>query len=141
MTGVQTCALPIYDPNARALIYECWDKETATACWVSKSLGEKIEEEIRSEEKDYVDNFDDPDHGATLEIRFKAENIGQKNPWIKASKVNFVEREEDARLVRVAGHEADQGKPDREEPSLGGESHDQHSQYADELLRAQRHGS
>jgi hypothetical protein len=57
------------------------------------TFGELLDEEIRGEEKDYIDNFDDPDHGATLEVRFKAKNIGQKNPWVLAAKINFDERD------------------------------------------------
>jgi hypothetical protein len=56
------------------------------------TLGELLDEEIDGEEADYIDNFDDPDAGATLEVRFKAKNIGQTNPWILAAKINFIER-------------------------------------------------
>ncbi len=34
----------INDDNARALIYEIWDKETKTALWLSKSLGKFVDE-------------------------------------------------------------------------------------------------
>lgn len=30
--------------DARGLVYEIWDKETATACWLSKSLGKILDE-------------------------------------------------------------------------------------------------
>ena len=57
------------------------------------TLGELLDEEIRAGQEDYIDNFDDPDHGATLEVRFTSKNIGQKNPWILAGKINFIERD------------------------------------------------
>lgn len=59
------------------------------------TLGELLQEELEGDEgeEDHVNNFDDPDAGSTLEVRFKAKNIGQKNPWILASKINFLERE------------------------------------------------
>jgi len=57
------------------------------------TLGELLDEEISGEEEDYIDNFDDPDGGATLEVRFKAKNIGMKNPWVMAAKINFEHRE------------------------------------------------
>ena len=56
------------------------------------TFGELLDEEIQSDESDHVENFDDPDAGSTLEVRFKAKNIGQPHPWIKVSKINFVER-------------------------------------------------
>lgn len=36
----------INDDNARALIYEIWDKETKTALWLSKSLGKFVDEKL-----------------------------------------------------------------------------------------------
>ena len=58
------------------------------------TFGELLDEEIKSNEEEYVDNFDDPEHGATLRVRFKAKNIGQANLWVLASKINFEERED-----------------------------------------------
>lgn len=56
------------------------------------TFGELLDEEIKANEEEYIDNFDDPDGGATLEVRFKAKNIGQQNPWVLASKINFQKR-------------------------------------------------
>jgi hypothetical protein len=56
------------------------------------TFGELLDEELRNASDNWVDNFDDPDGGATLEVRFKAQNIGQKKPWIRASKINFYHR-------------------------------------------------
>lgn len=58
------------------------------------TFGELLDEEIRATEEDYVDNFDDPDAGATLVVRFKEQSIGKGKPWIRASKINFTERED-----------------------------------------------
>lgn len=58
------------------------------------TFGELLDEEIAAEEEDCVDNFDDPDHGATLVVRFKAKSIGMANPWVKAAKLTFDERED-----------------------------------------------
>lgn len=63
------------------------------------SLGELLAEELDGEggeggEGDYVNNFDDPDAGATLEVRFKEKNIGKSKPWVLASKINFHKRED-----------------------------------------------
>lgn len=57
------------------------------------TFGELLDEEINGSEETWIDNFDDPDAGATLVVRFKAKSIGQTNPWILASKINFEERE------------------------------------------------
>jgi hypothetical protein len=57
------------------------------------AFGELLDEELAGEETDYIDNFDDPEHGSTLEVRFKSKNIGKAKPWILASKINFIERE------------------------------------------------
>ena len=58
------------------------------------AFGELLDEELAGEEADHIDNFDDPEHGSTLEVRFKAKNIGKTKPWILASKINFLERED-----------------------------------------------
>jgi len=58
------------------------------------TFGELLDEELAAEEEDYIDNFDDPDGGATLVVRFKAKSIGMANPWIKAAKLTFDERED-----------------------------------------------
>ena len=58
------------------------------------TFGELLAEEIRANEEDYIDNFDDPEGGATLVVRFKAKNIGKSKPWVLASKINFEERED-----------------------------------------------
>lgn len=58
------------------------------------TIGELMDEEIRANEETWVENFDNPDNGATLKVRFKAKSIGQANPWICASKIDFIEREE-----------------------------------------------
>lgn len=57
------------------------------------AFGELLDEELAGEETDHIDNFDDPEHGSTLEVRFKAKNIGKAKPWVLASKINFIERE------------------------------------------------
>jgi len=57
------------------------------------TFGELLDEEIHAGQEDWIDNFDDPDHGATLEVRFTSKNIGAKNPWILAGKINFMERD------------------------------------------------
>jgi len=56
------------------------------------TFGEQLDEELLETEEKYKENFDDPDAGATLEVRFKAKNIGTSNPWILAAKINFIER-------------------------------------------------
>jgi hypothetical protein len=58
------------------------------------TFGELLDEELRNASDNWVDNFDDPDGGATLEVRFKAQNIGKKKPWIRASKINFYQRKD-----------------------------------------------
>ncbi len=58
------------------------------------TFGELLDEEIKANEESWVDNFDDPDHGATVVVRFKEKDIGAKNKWILASKINFSERED-----------------------------------------------
>ena len=54
-----------------------------------KQLLEEIEE---SGETEWIDNFDDPSGGATLKVRFRGENV-MGNVWVKATKINFIERE------------------------------------------------
>ncbi|MBU0846513.1 hypothetical protein KKH23_04935 [Patescibacteria group bacterium] len=58
------------------------------------TFGELLDEEIQGAEEEYIDNFDDPDGGATLVVRFKAKNIGQKHPWVLAAKINFEKRDD-----------------------------------------------
>jgi hypothetical protein len=56
-------------------------------------FGKLLDEEIQAEEEDWIDNFDDPDGGATLKVRFKSQNIGTRKPWILAGKISFIERD------------------------------------------------
>jgi len=58
------------------------------------TMGKLLDAEIKAVEADYVDNFDDTSEGSTLEVRFVDENIGMKNPWTKAEKINFFVRED-----------------------------------------------
>lgn len=59
------------------------------------TFGEMLKEELEElGEEVWAENFDDPDGGATIKVRFKGTNIGTKNPWIRASKVNIEERED-----------------------------------------------
>lgn len=58
------------------------------------TLGKLLMEEIEDAgEVTWVDNFDDPAGGATLKIRFKAEQV-MTNTWVKAAKITFLERED-----------------------------------------------
>lgn len=56
------------------------------------TFGEKLDEELADVDESWADNFDDPDGGATLRVRFKGQNIGQANLWVRASSIRFVER-------------------------------------------------
>jgi hypothetical protein len=90
--------IKIFKPTQRQLmlifVHEQADKGLQLYEGAYGTFGELLDEEIKANEEDFIDNFDDPDHGATLVVRFKAKNIGQTNPWILASKINFEERED-----------------------------------------------
>lgn len=59
------------------------------------TLGKELADEIEEGgEADWIEDFDDPDGGATAKVRFKAEDIGMKNKWVKASRVDLIERED-----------------------------------------------
>lgn len=60
------------------------------ASWFT--FGKLLDEEIADNQETWVDNFDDPDGGATLLVRFAEEKVGN-GTWIKATKINFTERE------------------------------------------------
>jgi len=97
-TGAEWDELKIFRPAWRQLmllfVHEQADKGLQLFEGAYGTFGELLDEEIKANEEDYIDNFDDPDGGATLLVRFKAKNIGQTNPWILASKINFEERED-----------------------------------------------
>ena len=58
------------------------------------SFGKQLQEEVDDNGEEFATNFDDIEGGATVQVRFKAENIGMGNPWIKAGKINLIERED-----------------------------------------------
>jgi hypothetical protein len=94
--------MKIYKPTWRQImllyVHEQKDKGLQFFEGAYGTLGELLDEELKAasnrnaDGEGYIDNFDDPDHGATLEVRFKSKNIGQTNPWVLASKINFHER-------------------------------------------------
>lgn len=96
--GVEWDEMKMFKPTWRQLmlvfVHEQADKGLQLFEGAYGTFGELLDEELSGEEDDWIDNFDDPDHGATLVVRFKAKSIGQKNPWVLASKINFEEREE-----------------------------------------------
>tara|TARA_R110000751_G_scaffold152635_4_gene257785 strand:- start:12186 stop:13190 length:1005 start_codon:yes stop_codon:yes gene_type:complete len=57
------------------------------------TFGELFEEELAAEDEEWVDNFDDPDAGATLRVKFKSKNIGMANLWVHASSIKFQKRD------------------------------------------------
>jgi hypothetical protein len=56
------------------------------------TFGQLLDEELAAEDEPWVDNFDDPDGGATLRVRFNSKNIGMANLWVLASSIKFTER-------------------------------------------------
>lgn len=84
---------PVWRQLMLIFVHEQADKGLQLFEGAYGTFGELLDEEIKANEEEYVDNFDDPEGGATLEVRFKAKNIGQQNPWVLASKINFEERE------------------------------------------------
>lgn len=94
--GVEWDEMKMFKPTWRQLmlffVHEEAEKGLQLFEGAYGTFGELLDEEIKATEDDFVDNFDDPDAGATLKVRFKAKSIGQTNPWVLASKMNFEER-------------------------------------------------
>lgn len=88
-----------FKPSKRQLmlifVHEQADKGLQLYEGAYGTFGEKLAEEIDDGgEETWVENLDDPEHGATVTARFKGRDIGQKNKWIMASKVDLDERED-----------------------------------------------
>lgn len=96
--GEEWDAIKIFKPTWRQImlvfVHEQADKGLQLYEGAYGTFGELLDEEIKANEDEHVDNFDDPDGGSTLVVRWKQKNIGQTNPWTLASKINFRRRKD-----------------------------------------------
>lgn len=87
-----------FNPQERQLmlvfVHEQADKGLQLYEASYRTFGKLLREEIDDDDREGVQNLDDPDGGATVVVRFTAEDFGVKNPWIKAAKINFDIRED-----------------------------------------------
>lgn len=89
-----------WTPKTRQLmlwyVHEQADKGVQLYEGAYGTVGELLDDEIKAadEADDYIQDLDDPEGGATLVIRFKAQSIGQSNPWVRAASIKFEERED-----------------------------------------------
>lgn len=58
------------------------------------NFGKLLEEEVREGDDEDVAAFASPDEGKTLKVRFSEETMGGSNKFLKASKIVFLDREE-----------------------------------------------